>query len=90
MLSRFEVSADAYAANPLAEVEILRIALPTPGSNPGGGLAFDLDGYLFVGVGDGDTHGRSGDRAQDGRSAAGQDPAPRRLQPAGGGLPDPG
>ncbi len=72
VLSRFQVSGDAYVANRLSEFEILRIALPTPGSNPGGGLAFDLDGYLLVGVGDGDTLGDPGDRAQDGDQLLGK------------------
>jgi glucose/arabinose dehydrogenase len=72
VLSRFEVSADAYVANPLSELEILRIALPTPGYNPGGGLVFGPDGYLFVGVGDGDTLGDPGDRAQDGGQLLGK------------------
>ena len=52
LLTRFKVGDDGYSVDRFSAVEILEVLLPYRG-NPGGGLAFGLDGNLFVAVGDG-------------------------------------
>ncbi|MFP6640308.1 MAG: PQQ-dependent sugar dehydrogenase, partial [Myxococcota bacterium] len=71
ILTRFSVSDDLYEADPFSGVEILSLLLPYRG-NPGGGLAFDADGYLLVAIGDGGGEGDPADLAQDGEVLLGK------------------
>ncbi len=51
-ISRFQVSDNPFIANLESELVLLSVYQPYANHN-GGGLAFDLDGYLFAGLGDG-------------------------------------
>ncbi|MCB0038012.1 MAG: PQQ-dependent sugar dehydrogenase, partial [Anaerolineales bacterium] len=51
-ISRFQVSADANAADAGSETVLLTIAQPYSNHN-GGQIAFGPDGYLYIGMGDG-------------------------------------
>lgn len=64
VVSRFSLGVHPYVADRASELELLRVPLPF-GGNPGGGLAFDAAGMLFVGLGDGGGAGDPGERAQD-------------------------
>jgi glucose/arabinose dehydrogenase len=65
VVSRIPLSGDPNVADPAGE-EIL-LVVPQPYANHNGGqLAFGpLDGYLYVGLGDGGSGGDPGNRAQD-------------------------
>lgn len=71
LVSRFEVDADGYTADPTSEVEILTLAQTFQG-NRGGTVAFGPDGYLYVGLGDGGASFDPGELAQDGLSLHGK------------------
>ncbi len=71
VLSRFLRGEHSYQADRESEVVLLRVEI-TDSSQPGGGLAFDSDGYLFVGIGDGGGPGDPGDHAQDFQSLRGK------------------
>ena len=71
VLSRFLRGDHPYEADRESEVVLLRVAISDP-NQPGGGLAFDSDGYLFVGIGDGGGEGDPGDHAQDPQSLRGK------------------
>ena len=71
LLTRFKVGDDGYSVDRFSAVEILEVLLPYRG-NPGGGLAFGLDGNLFVAVGDGGGSGDPGGLAQDGQVLQGK------------------
>jgi glucose/arabinose dehydrogenase len=65
VIARFEVSSDADIADPLSEQIILRVEQPFSNHNAGM-LAFSpLDGFLYIGLGDGgsagdpDNHGQN-------------------------------
>ncbi|MBI4328886.1 MAG: PQQ-dependent sugar dehydrogenase [Chloroflexi bacterium] len=64
VLSRFQVSQDANAADQGSEQILLEVPQPFPNHN-GGMLAFGPDGYLYVGLGDG---GGAGDPSGNGQS----------------------
>ncbi len=64
VISRFRRGEHPYVADRASELELLRVALPY-GGHAGGGLAFGLDGFLFVGLGDGGGVGDPGNLAQD-------------------------
>ena len=52
VISSFTVSSDPNLADPESEVKLLEIDFPV-GEHIGGGLAFGLDGYLYLSIGDG-------------------------------------
>src|SRR5439155_900879 len=61
--ARYHVSADANVAD-LSSARIL-LTVPQPFANHNGGqLAFGPDGFLYIGMGDGDSGGDPGNRAQ--------------------------
>ena len=60
VIERHRVSANPALSDPVAVLEILRIAHPNFSNHYGGLLAFGPDGYLYLGTGDG---GGSGDPA---------------------------
>lgn len=64
VISRFNVSsADPNKADSLSEYPILTV--PQPYSNHNGGMVFfGMDGYLYIGMGDGGSGGDPGNRAQ--------------------------
>jgi len=64
VISRFRRGEHPYVADRASELELLRVALPL-GGHAGGGLAFGLDGFLFVGLGDGGGVGDPGNLSQD-------------------------
>lgn len=64
VISRFRRGEHPYVADRASELELLRVALPF-GGHAGGGLAFGLDGFLFVGLGDGGGVGDPGNLSQD-------------------------
>lgn len=56
VIARFQVSEEINRADPGSEVKLLAIEQPY-GNHNGGGLAFGLDGYLYIGLGDGGSGG---------------------------------
>ena len=65
VISRFNVSVeDPARADPTSELNLLRVPQPFRNHN-GGMLAFGLDGYLYIGLGDG---GSAGDPHGNGQS----------------------
>jgi glucose/arabinose dehydrogenase len=72
VLSRFSVSPDPNVADAASEQVLLQLPQPFVGQN-GGGIAFNpMDGFLYVGLGDGGSTGDPGNRAQDGNSLLGK------------------
>ncbi len=64
VISRFKVSAsDPNIADPTSEYKILEFNQPYTNHN-GGMLAFGIDGYLYIGVGDGGSAGDPQNNAQ--------------------------
>jgi len=55
-IARFQVSADPNLADSSTEKRLLYVSQPFPNHN-GGSLAFGLDGYLYIGLGDGGSQG---------------------------------
>jgi len=67
VVSRFNVSMEnPNSADPASEVTLLRVPQPY-GNHNGGMLTFGLDGYLYIGLGDG---GSAGDPHGNGQSLA--------------------
>jgi glucose/arabinose dehydrogenase len=56
VISRFQVSNNPELADQSSEVQLLGVVQPFPNHN-GGGLGFGLDGYLYIGLGDGGSGG---------------------------------
>jgi glucose/arabinose dehydrogenase len=71
VISRFRLGADLDAADPGSEQIVLTIAQPYSNHN-GGQLAFGLDGYLYVGMGDGGSGGDPQNNAQSPTSLLGK------------------
>jgi glucose/arabinose dehydrogenase len=63
IISRFSVSANTDLADPASEKILLSIDQPYANHN-GGCLVFGLDGYLYIGTGDGGSSGDPQDYAQ--------------------------
>jgi glucose/arabinose dehydrogenase len=55
-IARFQVSENSNLADPVTQEVLLGVMQPFPNHN-GGGLAFGLDGYLYIGLGDGGSGG---------------------------------
>ena len=64
VVARYEVSADPDVADPASAQIVLTVDQPFENHN-GGMLAFGLEGYLYIGLGDGGSAGDPGNRAQD-------------------------
>jgi glucose/arabinose dehydrogenase len=72
VIARYNVSGDANVADPGSAAILLTIDQPYPNHN-GGTLAFGpLDGYLYIGMGDGGSAGDPENRAQDDGSMLGK------------------
>ncbi len=71
-VSRFKVDAEKWIANPASEKNLLTIEQPWANHN-GGMIAFGpLDGFLYVGMGDGGAGGDPNNAGQDGSSLLGK------------------
>jgi glucose/arabinose dehydrogenase len=64
VVSRFQVSGDPGDADENSETKILRVKQPF-GNHNGGTIAFDADGFLLLGLGDGGGGFDPDERAQD-------------------------
>jgi glucose/arabinose dehydrogenase len=64
VVERYTVSANADVADPASRLEIIRIPHPQFMNHFGGQLAFDADGYLTMGTGDGGAAGDPNGNAQ--------------------------
>lgn len=71
VLSRFQVSSDPDVADAASEEVLLEIVQPFANHN-GGTVAFGLDGYLYIGMGDGGSGNDPGNRSQDDSSIHGK------------------
>ena len=56
VVSRFQVTPDPNVADPISEIILLRAKQPFSNHN-GGAMGFGLDGYLYIGLGDGGSAG---------------------------------
>jgi len=64
-VSRFHLTADPNMADSSSEELILLFQHPGQSNHNGGQLIFGLDGYLYIGTGDGGGGGDPGENAQD-------------------------
>jgi glucose/arabinose dehydrogenase len=71
-VSRFHTTSDGNIADPESEEVILFLHHPTYSNHNGGQLVFGLDGYLYIGTGDGGGRGDPEDNAQDFASLMGK------------------
>ncbi len=86
-ISRFQVSAaDPNIADPDSEEILLTVPQPRPNHN-GGDMAFGPDGYLYIGIGDGEGGGDINNNAQNLGLPLGKI-LRIDLDPSGGSAPD--
>ncbi|MCL4263701.1 MAG: PQQ-dependent sugar dehydrogenase [Anaerolineae bacterium] len=85
VVSRFSVSGDPNVADPNSRLEIIHIAQPDWNHN-GGDLNFGVDGYLYIGMGDGGSSGDPQNNAQTPTTLLGK--MLRIDVNGGGGAPD--
>jgi len=71
-VSRFHLGASPDTADPSSEELILLLEHPTWDNHNGGQLAFGIDGYLYIGTGDGGYANDPEDNAQDPESLLGK------------------
>ncbi|HPR87698.1 MAG TPA: PQQ-dependent sugar dehydrogenase, partial [bacterium] len=71
IISRFRISSDPDAGDPLSEKILLTVAQPYSNHN-GGRIAFGPDGCLYIGLGDGGSGGDPQNHAQDTGSLLGK------------------
>ncbi len=81
IISRFETNTARTAIEPSSEVQLLRINQPYSNHN-GGHIAFDANGHLFIGIGDGGSGNDPDQNGQDRTTLLG---AMLRIDP---GTPD--
>jgi glucose/arabinose dehydrogenase len=72
LVERYTVSPDANVADPASRLELIRVAHPLYMNHFGGQLAFDPDGYLTIGTGDGGSAGDPNGNAQNLNSLLGK------------------
>lgn len=72
LVARFNTSANPDQADPASKLEILELPHPIQHNHNGGQLAFGLDGYLYLGPGDGGGGGDPYENAQDPASLLGK------------------
>ena len=53
VVARFTMSANFMTADPATRVNVIRVPQPVESNHKGGQIAFDRDGFLFFGLGDG-------------------------------------
>ncbi len=80
VIARYTITADPDIADPSSASVLLIVDQPYSNHNGGQLLFSPLDGYLYIGMGDGGSGGDPENRAQNPEHLAGQDAAPGRGQ----------